>query len=219
MRNIYQNYDWYFKPNYDDVDLNLGNLDGFDIVNIPHTNQEVPLSNFSSTISNKISTYKKFIDIDDLSKIYKLVFEGVGHLTKVYVNGSLAHIQKCGYTQFKVELNKFARLGKNEITLVVDSNEINQPPFGFVVDYLCFGGAYREQHNVYAIHGHTHFRKHIHILEYNKDIKRIIDFAFPSQYDVGVDFNNYKPISWHELKSKIDFQINKNVNMSVWINT
>ena len=144
MRNIYQNYDWYFKPNYDDVDLNLGNLDGFDIVNIPHTNQEVPLSNFSSTISNKISTYKKFIDIDDLSKIYQLVFEGVGHLTKVYVNGSLAHIQKCGYTQFKVELNKFARLGKNEITLVVDSNEINQPPFGFVVDYLCFGGVYRD---------------------------------------------------------------------------
>ena len=81
MRNIYQNYDWYFKPNYDDVDLNLGNIDGFDIVNIPHTNQEVPLSNFSSTISNKISTYKKFIDIDDLSKIYKLV-HAANHLAQ-----------------------------------------------------------------------------------------------------------------------------------------
>lgn len=110
---------------------------------------------------------------------------------------------------------KYFEMVTQQMYIQVDDVSIYLNHFPF----LCFGGAYREQHNVYAIHGHTHFRKNINILEYNKDIKRIIDFAFPSQYDVGVDFNNYKPISWYELKSKMDFQINKNVNMSVWINT
>lgn len=119
------------------------------------------------------------------------------------------------FKNYRDGYSKYFELVTQQMYIQVDGISVYLNHFPF----LCFGGAYREQHNVYAIHGHTHFRKNINILEYNKDIKRIIDFAFPSQYDVGVDFNNYKPISWCELKSKIDFQINKNVNMSVWINT
>lgn len=119
------------------------------------------------------------------------------------------------FKNYRDGYSKHFELVTQQMYIQVDGISIYLNHFPF----LCFGGAYREQHNVYAIHGHTHFRKNINILEYNKDIKRIIDFAFPSQYDVGVDFNNYKPISWYELKSKMDFQINKNVNMSVWINT
>lgn len=31
--------------------------------------------------------------------------------------------------------------------------------------------------------------------------------TFPYQYDVGVDNNNYTPISWEQVKDKINNQI------------
>ena len=144
IRNIYINYDWYYKENYEEKDLSLGNFSNFILVDLPHTNKEVPLNNFDSTISNFISIYKKIIKIESLENDNILVFEGVGHKSDVYVNGNLVYTHRCGYTQFKVNLNDFANIGENEIAVVVDSNEINQPPFGFVIDYLCFGGIYRD---------------------------------------------------------------------------
>lgn len=35
----------------------------------------------------------------------------------------------------------------------------------------------------------------------------------PSQYDVGVDWNDFKPVSWEEVKCKIKYQKENNVNM------
>lgn len=35
----------------------------------------------------------------------------------------------------------------------------------------------------------------------------------PSQYDVGVDWNNFAPISWREVIEKIKYQKENNVNM------
>jgi calcineurin-like phosphoesterase family protein len=60
---------------------------------------------------------------------------------------------------------------------------------------------------------------HTHIGPYSKkglDFDRM-KMTFPSQYDVGVDMNDFEPISFHELKDKIDFQIDNNVNMMHWI--
>ena len=35
----------------------------------------------------------------------------------------------------------------------------------------------------------------------------------PSQYDVGVDWNNFTPINWNFIKEKIKYQKDNNVNM------
>ncbi len=140
----YLNYDWFFKENHDNNDLSLNNLEGFSKIMIPHTNKETPLNNFDEAISFITSTYKRFIEIDDLSKIYHLVFEGVGHYSMLYVNGQYVSEHKCGYTRFETDITKYLVIGKNEIALIVDSHEIDQPPFGFVIDYLCFGGIYRD---------------------------------------------------------------------------
>lgn len=40
------------------------------------------------------------------------------------------------------------------------------------------------------------------------DISRL-ESLFPTQYDVGVDNNDYAPISYREVKSKIAFQKTK----------
>ena len=145
MRTIsYLNYDWSFKKEHELQDLKINNFDNFVKVDIPHTNQELPLNNFDETLSHLVSTYKKIINIKKENKQYFLVFEGVGHYSKLYVNGTFVSEHKCGYTRFETNITNYIVDGDNEITLVVDSNEIDQPPFGFVIDYLCFGGIYRD---------------------------------------------------------------------------
>ena len=61
--------------------------------------------------------------------------------------------------------------------------------------------------------------EHVHTLKSNnseKDFERL-QYLFPTQYNVGVDFNNYTPISFQEVKEKIDFQVKNNVNMLYWV--
>jgi hypothetical protein len=43
------------------------------------------------------------------------------------------------------------------------------------------------------------------------------EYLLPSQYDVGVDLNDFKPISFKELKERVDFQIQNKVNCTYWI--
>lgn len=40
------------------------------------------------------------------------------------------------------------------------------------------------------------------------DISRLINL-YPTQYDVGVDNNNFTPISWEDVKQKINNQVNQ----------
>lgn len=39
----------------------------------------------------------------------------------------------------------------------------------------------------------------------------------PNQYDVGVDNNNFTPVSWVEVKNKVTAQIENNVNLMYWL--
>jgi calcineurin-like phosphoesterase family protein len=82
--------------------------------------------------------------------------------------------------------------------------------------FLCYGGTYREpQDVVYQLYGHVHSGP---VSKEGLDIPRLIH-AFPSQYDVGVDNNNYTPVSWYEVDRKIQEQIknsleNENISNS-----
>ena len=69
--------------------------------------------------------------------------------------------------------------------------------------YLCFGGAYREQHNVWNLFGHIHSGPNA---QDGKDLSRL-NMLFPTQYDVGVDNNDYKPVSFWQVKQIIEKQI------------
>lgn len=79
---------------------------------------------------------------------------------------------------------------------------------------LCYAGTYRNRNDlVWALNGHTHIGP---LSKEGKDYKRM-ELTFPTQYDVGVDMNNFSPISFHELKERMDYQIDNNVNMIHWI--
>lgn len=86
------------------------------------------------------------------------------------------------------------------------------------VPFLCFDGIYRDKNGlVFQAFGHVHLSN---IKEFNlgKDAPRCLEMLFPTQYDVGVDFNNFTPISWFELNNRIMKQVEENNNLKIWIN-
>lgn len=116
------------------------------------------------------------------------------------LNGSIYLIQ--GNHDFKQNLQNKERLEKmfekvvpqTQISIGGQTMILNHYPF------LCYNGSY--DNSVWNLHGHVHSG-----LKCNgKDIERLI-YRFPGQYDVGVDNNNYYPISYNKLKSIIEFQI------------
>ena len=61
---------------------------------------------------------------------------------------------------------------------------------------------------------------HCHTVKSNNtgsDFNKLSNLS-PTQYEVGVDFNDYRPISWKEIKEKIQFQVDNKVNMLYWVN-
>lgn len=69
--------------------------------------------------------------------------------------------------------------------------------------YLCYGGSYRgHDQGIWQLFGHVHSRPN----DTGKDHDRL-SMLFPYQYDVGVDNNNYYPVSWNQIVDIINNQI------------
>lgn len=82
---------------------------------------------------------------------------------------------------------------------------------------LCYGGTYRDKDSLeWQLHGHVHLTRETK-KNTGKDHERCINSLFPTQYDVGVDFNNFEPISWAEVNANILTQVENNQNIKLWI--
>ena len=143
------NFDWKYIPNFKE-DYIKSNFDDsfFENIHIPHSNIIIPYNNFDEKIYQFESCYRKNIWINKMEsneRIY-IKFDGVMTYSKVYLNGDYIGEHKGGYTPFRLDLTEYAILGDyNSLVVYVDSREIEDiPPFGFVVDYLTYGGIYRE---------------------------------------------------------------------------
>lgn len=81
--------------------------------------------------------------------------------------------------------------------------------------FLCYGGSYSPEKNaVYQLFGHVHSGPNCSGL----DSDRLVHL-FPYQYDVGVDNNNYTPISWREVEEEIVNQVQKGVQINTSTHT
>ena len=67
--------------------------------------------------------------------------------------------------------------------------------------FLCFEGGYKE---VWQLFGHVHTRKN----NTGNDAERL-QYLYPTQYDVGVDNNDFTPVSFGLVKRFIDKQIDE----------
>ena len=136
------NNDWLFTSDYD------AGFDNAEAVRIPHTVCEIPYNYIDCQDYQMLCGYKKsfFVPEDWQGKRILLRFDGAAHDATVYCNSKLAAHHACGYTAFTADLTEFLKFGQeNTVTVRLDTREnLNIPPFGFVIDYLCYGGLYRD---------------------------------------------------------------------------
>jgi len=142
IKNI--NKDWLFAP--EELDPNTSD-DAFISITLPHTNKLFSQRYVDNHDYQFISTYRKYLTIpeDAIGKRITIQFDGVMLMSTVYINDQLLGVHKGGYTPFTFDITDHVTAGENTLTVYVDSTERDDiPPYGELVDYLTFGGIYRD---------------------------------------------------------------------------
>ncbi|HEY0762870.1 MAG TPA: glycoside hydrolase family 2 TIM barrel-domain containing protein [Pyrinomonadaceae bacterium] len=120
----------------------------FTRVTIPHTNKTMPWHGFDDKDYQFVSLYRRHFQLPPSAR-EKRVFVDFGAVmtaATVHINGHRLGEYRGGYTPFSYELTSHLnRRGDNVIAVEVDSTERKDiPPFGGEIDYLTFGGIYRD---------------------------------------------------------------------------
>ena len=147
MKKIINN-NWEFTSKWTEAFLQGGKAE--ETVRLPHTVKMVPLHNADAGSYQMTAGYRRHLSFDaqQKGKRYFLQFDGAAHIATLYFNGEELLVHRNGYTAFKAEITDRIHYGEdNIITVKLDTTENPAvPPFGFVIDYLTYGGIYR---NVY----------------------------------------------------------------------
>jgi beta-galactosidase len=143
------NRKWRFHPaKVEGAHLASFNDASFAEVVIPHTNIRLPWHNFDDKDYEFISTYRRRFRYPPAAKGKRVFvdFEGAMTASTVWINGVPLGEYKGGFTPFSFDLtDHLHRDAENVLVVQVDSTERPDiPPFGYEVDYLTFGGIYRE---------------------------------------------------------------------------
>ena len=117
-------------------------------VRLPHTVKELPLHYIDHQDYQMVCGYRRKLELGEelAGKKIFLQFDGAAHIATVYLNGVEVAHHRTGYTAFRVDITDAAVLGGGNLLCVkLDTTENPEvPPFGFVIDYLTYGGLYRE---------------------------------------------------------------------------
>ena len=143
------NRNWRYHPSkVEGAHLATFNDASFESVVIPHTNVSLPWHSFDDKTYEFVSTYRRRFRYPPAAKGNRVFvdFEGAMTASTVWINGIPLGEYKGGFTPFSFELTEHLHSEKENILVVqVDSTErADIPPFGHEIDYLTFGGIYRE---------------------------------------------------------------------------
>ena len=139
------NYSWKFVPNFDSSYLTKLPKEAVE-VDIPHSSKNVPYNYFKESDYQGVFTYEKTFKINEINKNrrYFIRFEGIMVKARIYFNDVDLGEHISTYLPFEIEISEYIK-NSNRLIVVVDSHEDeNIPPFGFALDYITFGGIYRE---------------------------------------------------------------------------
>ncbi|MGB2634645.1 MAG: glycoside hydrolase family 2 TIM barrel-domain containing protein [Candidatus Acidiferrum sp.] len=138
-------YNWSFVAGAHDLHFDDSS---FDRVVVPHTNVKLPWHSFDEKSYEFVSIYRRSFKLPAEASGRRVFvdFEGVMTASTVWINGVRLGEYKGGYTPFSFELTEHVDFGgENLLAVDVDSTERPDiPPFGYEIDYLTFGGIYRE---------------------------------------------------------------------------
>ena len=143
------NRNWRYSPQFVEGGHDKSFDDShFQRVVVPHTNVRLPWHGFDETTYQVVSLYRRHFTLPKEARGQHVFvdFEGVMTASTVWINGSRIGEYKGGYTPFSFEVTPHLDFdGDNVLAIDVDSTErADIPPFGYEIDYLTFGGIYRE---------------------------------------------------------------------------
>ena len=120
----------------------------FESVVLPHTNVPLPWHSFDDKTYEFVSMYRRRFKLppEAHGRHVFVDFEGAMLASTVWINGVCLGEYKGGYTPFSFDLTPHIDIAAENV-LVVDLDSTERPdipPFGHQVDYLTFGGIYRE---------------------------------------------------------------------------
>ncbi|WP_300369258.1 glycoside hydrolase family 2 TIM barrel-domain containing protein [Brachyspira sp.] len=148
MREIINfNTNWIFFKDWND-NIKTEKLNNGENVTLPHTVAEIPIHYFDESDICLISGYQNIFNYDKnkfKDKRVLINFEAAMVAAEVFVNGKSFGEHKGGYLPFVYDITDKLKDGDNIISVKLDSTERKDiPPFGNEIDYLCYGGIYRE---------------------------------------------------------------------------
>ncbi|SES44616.1 glycoside hydrolase family 2 TIM barrel-domain containing protein [Rhizobium sp. NFR03] len=139
------NGNWTFSEGFDAA--RAGQPLSGETVRLPHTAVELPYNYFDETSYQKAFTYQKVVAWEEgfEGREVSLVFDGAMADSEVYLNGEKIAFHRDGYTPFEARLTDRLKPGDNLVTVKIDGSENPEiPPFGGMIDYLCYAGIYRD---------------------------------------------------------------------------
>jgi beta-galactosidase len=145
------NKHWLYYPAK--VDADVPNSE-FASVTLPHTNKVLPYHNFDDQEYQFISTYRNVFTLPEPLQGRRLFvhFEGALLASTFSINGHAFPEVRGGFLPFEFDITDLLNeTDDNHIQVHVDSRERTDiPPFGHTVDYMVFGGIYRDVHLRYV---------------------------------------------------------------------
>ena len=142
------NRGWAFTPCFSDAFLNGKSVPDEQIVELPHCTAETPFDYFDESIYQMNCGYRRTLHVPDewSGKRVILWIGAAAHSAEVFLDGVSIAEHHCGYTAFSADITDVLTPGRASVLVVrVDSRENqNIPPFGDVIDYMTYGGLYRE---------------------------------------------------------------------------
>ena len=150
LREICWNRGWQFAAISHEDNNRCNKEQPFEFISVvlPHTCKELPFDCFDERVTLGHWLYRKDFSWEEsfCGKRVALRFDGVMCCAEVTVNGKTVAKHEGGFTPFIVELTDALIPNRtNRIEVWVDSTENPKvAPFGGVMDYLTFGGIYRD---------------------------------------------------------------------------
>jgi beta-galactosidase len=143
------NHNWLFREQVQpNATAKVFDDSGFKRITIPHTNKILPWHGFDDKEYQFVSIYRRHFQLPVELKDRRVFvdFGGVMTAATVWINGERLGEYRGGYTPFSFELTPHLNWNADNVLAVeVDSTERKDiPPFGGEIDYLTFGGMYRE---------------------------------------------------------------------------
>ena len=198
------NFSWNYLPDFKDEYL-LKLPEKTHQINIPHTVKEVPYNYFPTTAYQFISTYEKIFDVDHYQKDkrYFIRFEGFMVKGRIYFNGHDLGEHVSIYIPVEIEVTDYIKGKGNRLLVILDSHEDDDyPPFGFALDYVTFGGIYRE---VYLVSEPQSYLRHIYVHGDSKGQVFIKYTCVGEQQDIKLEHILLDKEGNEILKTKKDF--------------